>query len=60
MLNLLGGGGNTGNQLVQIGGVFNSAAAVCVYILMGALFVCSDTGARDGRGLRYDALQGVA
>jgi FHS family L-fucose permease-like MFS transporter len=28
MLNLLGGGGNTGNQLVQIGGVFNSAAAV--------------------------------
>lgn len=27
MLNLLGGGGNTGNQLVQIGGVFNSAAA---------------------------------
>lgn len=37
MLNLLGGGGNTGNQLIQIGGVFNSAAAVCVYILMGAL-----------------------
>ena len=37
MLNLLGGGGNTGNQLVQIGGVFNSAAAVCVYILMDAL-----------------------
>lgn len=37
MLNLLGGGGNTGNQLVQIGGVFNSAAAVCVYIFMGAL-----------------------
>lgn len=35
MLNLLGGGGNRGNQLVQIGGVFNSAAAVCVYILMG-------------------------
>ena len=37
MLNLLGGGGNTGNQLIQIGGVFNSTAAVCVYILMGAL-----------------------
>ncbi len=37
MLNLLGGGGNRGNQLVQIGGVFNSAAAVCVYILMGSL-----------------------
>ena len=37
MLNLLGGGGSTGNQLVQIGGVFNSAAAVCVYMLMGSL-----------------------
>lgn len=37
MLNILGGGGNKGNQLVQIGGVFNSAAAVAVYIVMGAL-----------------------
>lgn len=37
MLNLLGGGGNTGNQLIQIGGVFNSSAAVAVYIIMGAL-----------------------
>lgn len=37
MLNILGGGGNKGNQLIQIGGVFNSAAAVAVYILMGAL-----------------------
>lgn len=37
MLNLLGGGGNSGNQLIQTGGVFNSAAAVAVYILMGAL-----------------------
>ncbi len=37
MLNLLGGGGNKGNQLIQIGGVFNSSAAVFVYILMGAL-----------------------
>ena len=37
MLNLLGGGGNTGNQLIQIGGVFNSSAAVACYILMGAL-----------------------
>ena len=36
MLNILGGGGNKGNQLIQIGGVFNSAAAV-VYIIMGAL-----------------------
>lgn len=37
MLNLLGGGGNKGNQLIQIGGVFNSSAAVAVTILMGAL-----------------------
>ena len=37
MLNLLGGGGTSGNQLIQIGGVFNSSAAVACYILMGAL-----------------------
>lgn len=37
MLNLLGGGGNSGNQLIQLGGVFNSTAAVACYILMGAL-----------------------
>lgn len=37
MLNILGGGGNKGNQLIQIGGVFNSTAAVACYILMGAL-----------------------
>ena len=37
MLNLLGGGGNSGNQLIQTGGVFNSTAAVACYILMGAL-----------------------
>ena len=34
MLNLLGGGGNKGNQFIQIGGVFNSAAAVAVYIII--------------------------
>ena len=37
MLNILGGGGNAGNQLIQTGGVFNSLAAVAVYIIMGAL-----------------------
>ena len=37
MLNLLGGGGNKGNQLIQTGGVFNSMSAVAVYIIMGAL-----------------------
>ena len=37
LLNVLGGGGKTGNQLIQVGGAANSAAAVAVYILMGAL-----------------------
>ena len=37
LLNVLGGGGNSGNQLIQIGGAFNSAAAVAVYIILGAL-----------------------
>ena len=45
MLNTLGGGGNSGNQLIQFGGVFNSTAAVSVTILMGALIgeVTKDT-----------------
>ena len=49
MLNLLGGGGNSGNQLIQTGGVFNSLAAVSVYIIMGALIgeITSDTKIAD-------------
>lgn len=49
LLNVLGGGGNSGNQFIQIGGAFNSAAAVAVYILMGALIgeVTKDTGIAD-------------
>jgi len=49
MLNLLGGGGNAGNQLIQTGGVFNSLAAVSVYIIMGALIgeVTSETKIAD-------------
>ena len=49
LLNVLGGGGKTGNQLIQIGGAFNSAAAVAVYIMMGALIgeVTKDTGISD-------------
>ena len=49
MLNILGGGGKTGNQFIQIGGAFNSAAAVAVYILMGALIgeVTKSTGIKD-------------
>ncbi|MDD6436999.1 MAG: MFS transporter [Prevotella sp.] len=37
MLNTLGGGGKTGNQLIQFGGVCNSLAAVAVTIIMGSL-----------------------
>ena len=49
LLNILGGGGKTGNQFIQIGGAFNSAAAVAVYILMGALIgeVTKSTGIKD-------------
>ncbi len=49
MLNILGGGGNSGNQLIQTGGVFNSSAAVAVYILMGALIgeITKDTAISD-------------
>ncbi len=37
MLNLLGGGGNTGNQLIQAGGTLNSVAATATPFLTGAL-----------------------
>lgn len=35
MLNTLGGGGNKGNQLIQIGGTFNSLMATIVPVLVG-------------------------
>ena len=37
MLNTLGGGGNKGNQLIQIGGTFNSLNATIVPVLVGYL-----------------------
>lgn len=37
MLNSLGGGGNKGNQLIQIGGTFNSFCGTAVIILTGIL-----------------------
>ncbi len=37
MLNLLGGGGNRGNQLVQMGGTLNSLAGTCTPYAVGAL-----------------------
>ena len=58
MLNVLGGGGNTGNQLIQIGGAFNSAAAVAVYITLGALIgeVTKETGIAHAAPAMYIAL----
>ena len=58
MLNVLGGGGNTGNQLIQIGGAFNSAAAVAVYIILGALIgeVTKETGIAYAAPAMYIAL----
>lgn len=37
MLNSLGGGGNKGNQIIQLGGAFNSLAGTSVIILTGIL-----------------------
>lgn len=37
MLNLLGGGGNKGNQLIQTGGTLNSTAATLTPFLVGVL-----------------------
>ncbi|MBR6269628.1 MAG: MFS transporter [Bacteroidales bacterium] len=37
MLNRLGGGGNRGNQLIQIGGTFNSLCGTAVIIITGLL-----------------------
>ncbi|UKI46966.1 MAG: MFS transporter [Phocaeicola vulgatus] len=58
LLNVLGGGGNTGNQLIQIGGAFNSASAVAVYIILGALIgeVTKDTAIVDAAPAMYIAL----
>ena len=49
MLNLLGGGGNKGNQLVQIGGTFNSLLGTLTPMLVGALIgsVTKDTVITD-------------
>jgi FHS family L-fucose permease-like MFS transporter len=37
MLNTLGGGGNTGNQLIQVGGSFNSVMATITPMFVGIL-----------------------
>ncbi|MDH6533867.1 MFS transporter [Parabacteroides sp. 52] len=57
MLNSLGGGGNKGNQLIQIGGSFNSLCGTAVIILTGIL-IPSITNAKisDVFPLMYTAL----
>lgn len=49
MLNLLGGGGNVGNQLLQIGGSCNSLAGTLTPMLVGVLIgtVTPDTAMSD-------------
>ncbi len=58
MLNLLGGGGNRGNQLVQIGGTFNSLLGTLTPMLVGALIgsVTKDTVITDVNLVLYMAM----
>ncbi len=58
MLNLLGGGGNRGNQLVQIGGTFNSLTGTLTPMLVGALIgaVTAETQIADVNTVLYIAM----
>ena len=58
MLNLLGGGGNRGNQLVQIGGTFNSLTGTLTPMLVGALIgtVSANTQIADVNTVLYIAM----
>ena len=58
MLNLLGGGGNKGNQLVQIGGTFNSLTGTLTPMLIGALIgaVTAETQIADVNTVLYIAM----
>ena len=58
MLNLLGGGGNKGNQLIQVGGTFNSLAGTLTPMLVGALIgtVSKDTAISDVNPVLFIAM----
>lgn len=58
MLNILGGGGNRGNQLIQIGGTMNSLTATLTPLLVGVLIgtVTEDTRMVDVEPLLYIAM----
>ena len=57
-LNYLGGGGNRGNQLVQIGGTFNSLTGTLTPMLVGGLIgtVTKDTAMADVNLVLYIAM----
>ena len=58
MLNLLGGGGNKGNQYVQIGGTLNSLTGTLTPLLVGVLIgtVTADTKMNDVAPLLFIAM----
>ena len=58
MLNLLGGGGNRGNQLIQVGGSLNSLAGTLTPLLVGMLVgqVTKETSMSDVSLLLYIAM----
>lgn len=58
MLNLLGGGGNRGNQLIQTGGALNSLAGTLTPLFVGVLIgtVTPDTAMSDVAPLLFIAM----
>ncbi len=58
MLNLLGGGGNKGGQLLQTGGAFNSLMATVTPMMVGAMIgeASKDTAISDVNPLLYIAM----
>ena len=58
MLNLLGGGGNRGNQLIQTGGTLNSLTGTLTPLLVGAMIgqVTSTTAMSDVAPLLFIAM----
>ena len=58
MLNILGGGGNKGNQYIQIGGTMNSLTATLTPLLVGVLIgtVTEETRMVDVEPLLYIAM----
>ncbi|MFK2177823.1 MFS transporter [Bacteroides fragilis] len=58
MLNFLGGGNNGGNQLIQLGGSFNSLVGIAVPMMVGALIgeVTKDTAIADVNIVLYIAM----